>query len=143
MTVLKPYSVNAYNLAKNSENKIHDDSVARRFGFQGGLVPGVDVFAYMTRAGPQQVKHMLAQAIRTAQAALQLIRRQTVIQILQDRSVARPGRQPTSQGAPYVGHTGGQFSFFYLEGLSQIAVLHRPRATGVLETAPSMGERTH
>ena len=48
MTVLKPYSVNAYNLAKNSENKMHDDSVARRFGFQGGLVPGVDVFAYMT-----------------------------------------------------------------------------------------------
>jgi hypothetical protein len=27
---------------------MHDDSVARRFGFQGGLVPGVDVFAYMT-----------------------------------------------------------------------------------------------
>ena len=48
MTVLKPYSVDAYNLAKNSENKMHDDSVARRFGFQGGLVPGVDVFAYMT-----------------------------------------------------------------------------------------------
>ena len=48
MTVLKPYSVDAYNLAKNSENKMHDDSVARRFGFQGGLVPGVDLFAYMT-----------------------------------------------------------------------------------------------
>lgn len=48
MTDLKPYSVHAYNLAKNSENKMHDDSVARRFGFRGGLVPGVDVFAYMT-----------------------------------------------------------------------------------------------
>ncbi|TKT73484.1 hypothetical protein YH63_019785 [Afipia massiliensis] len=48
MTALKPYSIHAYNLAKNSENKMHDDSVARRFGFQGGLVPGVDVFAYMT-----------------------------------------------------------------------------------------------
>jgi len=48
MTALKPYSVDAYNLAKNSENKMHDDSVARRFGFQGGLVPGVDVFAYMS-----------------------------------------------------------------------------------------------
>jgi acyl dehydratase len=48
MTALKPYSVHAYNLAKNSENKMHDDSVAQRFGFQGGLVPGVDVFAYMT-----------------------------------------------------------------------------------------------
>lgn len=48
MTALMPYSIHAYNLAKNSENKMHDDSVARRFGFQGGLVPGVDVFAYMT-----------------------------------------------------------------------------------------------
>ena len=28
---------------------MHSDDVARRFGFQGGLVPGVTVFAYMTR----------------------------------------------------------------------------------------------
>jgi acyl dehydratase len=28
-------------------NKIHDDCVARRFGFSGGLVPGVEVYAYM------------------------------------------------------------------------------------------------
>ncbi len=41
------YSVAAYNTAKTSENKIHDDTVARRFGFRGGLVPGVDVYAYM------------------------------------------------------------------------------------------------
>ena len=26
---------------------MHDDAVARRFGFSGGLVPGVDVYAYM------------------------------------------------------------------------------------------------
>ena len=45
--VLSPYSVEAYNTAKASENKIHDDAVARRFGFGGGLVPGVDVYAYM------------------------------------------------------------------------------------------------
>ena len=37
----------AYNTAKLSENKMHDDQVARRFGFSGGLVPGVDVMAYM------------------------------------------------------------------------------------------------
>src|ERR1700728_1412089 len=37
----------AYNTAVASDNKIHDDSVARRFGFRGGLVPGVEVFAYM------------------------------------------------------------------------------------------------
>jgi hypothetical protein len=37
----------AFNTASQSENKIHDDDVARRFGFTGGLVPGVDVYAYL------------------------------------------------------------------------------------------------
>ena len=41
------YSVVAYNTAHASENKIHDNTVAQRFGFAGGLVPGVDVYAYM------------------------------------------------------------------------------------------------
>lgn len=45
---LGPYRVEAFNTAKESENKIHDDAVARRFGFTGGLVPGVEVYAYMT-----------------------------------------------------------------------------------------------
>ena len=45
---LGPYRVEAFNTAKESENKIHDDTIARRFGFEGGLVPGVDVYAYMT-----------------------------------------------------------------------------------------------
>src|SRR6266478_5094335 len=40
-------AVQAFNTATASENKIHDDAVARRFGFGGGLVPGVDVYAYM------------------------------------------------------------------------------------------------
>ena len=31
-----------------SSLKIHDDATARRFGFGGGLVPGVDVYGYMT-----------------------------------------------------------------------------------------------
>lgn len=44
---LEPYQVEAYNTAKQSENKMHDDAVARKFGFSGGLVPGVDVMAYM------------------------------------------------------------------------------------------------
>ena len=44
---LEPYRVEAFNTAKQSENKMHDDSVARKFGFSGGLVPGVDVLAYM------------------------------------------------------------------------------------------------
>ena len=38
----------ARNDAVTSENKIHDDDVAKRFGFSGGLVPGVTVFGYMT-----------------------------------------------------------------------------------------------
>jgi acyl dehydratase len=44
----QPYRVSAYNTAKASENKIHDDATARRFGFTGGLVGGVHVYAYMT-----------------------------------------------------------------------------------------------
>src|SRR6516225_4531300 len=46
--VLDPYRVEAFNTAKASENKIHDDEVAKKFGFGGGLVPGVDVYAYMS-----------------------------------------------------------------------------------------------
>ncbi|HTW52299.1 MAG TPA: MaoC family dehydratase [Stellaceae bacterium] len=42
------YSVRAFNTAKASENKIHDDEVAKKFGFGGGLVPGAIVYAYMT-----------------------------------------------------------------------------------------------
>lgn len=48
MTTATPYRVQATNLSLASENKIHDDEVARRFGFRGGLVPGVEVYAYMT-----------------------------------------------------------------------------------------------
>jgi len=44
---LEAYRLQAYNTAKQSENKMHDDTVAKRFGFSGGLVPGVDVMAYM------------------------------------------------------------------------------------------------
>src|SRR6195256_5484091 len=47
MSSRQTYRVLAYNTSKLSENKIHDDTVARRFGFSGGLVPGVDVMAYM------------------------------------------------------------------------------------------------
>jgi hypothetical protein len=43
------YSVEAFNTATESTNRMHDDEVAKTFGFHGGLVPGVDVWAYMTR----------------------------------------------------------------------------------------------
>lgn len=42
------YTVEAYNLSHASENKIHDDAVAGKLGFAGGLVPGVEVYACMT-----------------------------------------------------------------------------------------------
>ena len=41
------YQVRARNAATASENEIHHDDVARRYGFAGGLVPGVTVYAYM------------------------------------------------------------------------------------------------
>lgn len=46
---LPPYRVRAVNGATSSENKIHDDEVAKEYGFAGGLVPGVTVFAHMVR----------------------------------------------------------------------------------------------
>ena len=43
------HQVRAHHAATASENKIHDDTVARRYGFAGGLVPGITVFGYLTR----------------------------------------------------------------------------------------------
>lgn len=40
------YGVTARNPATESENRIHADDIARRYGFAGGLVPGVTVYAY-------------------------------------------------------------------------------------------------
>jgi len=42
------YRVRARNTSTDSENKIHDDATAAKYGFRGGLVPGVTVYAYMT-----------------------------------------------------------------------------------------------
>lgn len=47
MTDALPYTLNAFNTATESANKIHDDTVAKSLGFRGGLVPGVDVYAYL------------------------------------------------------------------------------------------------
>ncbi|HEY3142742.1 MAG TPA: hypothetical protein VGJ86_16500, partial [Acidimicrobiales bacterium] len=45
---VRDYTLVAKNTATTSANKIHDDEVAQRYGFRGGLVPGVDVYAYLT-----------------------------------------------------------------------------------------------
>lgn len=41
------HSAVARNFAETSENKIHSDEIARRFGFTGALVPGVTVFGHL------------------------------------------------------------------------------------------------
>lgn len=46
---LPEYRVKARNTSLHSENAIHDDTVARQYGFRGGLVPGVTVYAYLTQ----------------------------------------------------------------------------------------------
>lgn len=47
MPTVQTWTVRAHNSGLVSENAIHHDDVAERFGFTGGLVPGVDVYAYM------------------------------------------------------------------------------------------------
>ena len=46
-TTLPDHRVRAHNEATESENRIHADDVAQRYGFRGGLVPGVTVYAYL------------------------------------------------------------------------------------------------
>lgn len=42
------YEVQTFNDALESENRIHSDDIAKRFGFEGALVGGVVVFGHMT-----------------------------------------------------------------------------------------------
>ena len=51
---LPSHTLTAHNNAADSANKIHDDRVASQYGFRGGLVPGVTVYAYMTYPLVQQ-----------------------------------------------------------------------------------------
>ncbi len=41
------FAAEAFNPVPSSENEIHGDDVAQRFGFRGGLVPGVVISAYL------------------------------------------------------------------------------------------------
>jgi acyl dehydratase len=50
LTAIPDVRVVARNTSIHSANKIHDDTVAQKLGFKGGLVPGVTIYAYMTRA---------------------------------------------------------------------------------------------
>ena len=44
-----PQQILALNDAESSENRIHSDDVAQRYGFSGALVSGVNVFGYLTQ----------------------------------------------------------------------------------------------
>ena len=43
------FTITALNDATDSENRMHSDDVAARYGFKGALVSGVNVFGYMTQ----------------------------------------------------------------------------------------------
>jgi len=42
------WSAEAFNQEPNSSNEIHGDALAQAYGFEGGLVPGVTISAYLT-----------------------------------------------------------------------------------------------
>lgn len=44
---MNTWSATAFNTAPDSENKIHGDELAKEYGFEGGLVPGVTISAYL------------------------------------------------------------------------------------------------
>ena len=44
---MNSWKASALNTAPDSENQIHSDDLAKRYGFKGGLVPGVTVSAYL------------------------------------------------------------------------------------------------
>ena len=45
---MNEYQVIARNFSESSENRIHSDEIARKFGFRGALVPGVAVYGHLT-----------------------------------------------------------------------------------------------
>ncbi len=49
MHVIEEMEIQALNDAETSENKIHSDEIAARYGFSGALVSGVNVFGYLTQ----------------------------------------------------------------------------------------------
>ena len=45
---MSTYQVVAKNYSEASENRIHSDDIAKKFGFKGALVPGVAVYGHLT-----------------------------------------------------------------------------------------------
>jgi acyl dehydratase len=90
------WTVEARNTATDSDNKIHDDEVARRYGFAGGLVPGVTTYAWLVRQalvslGPQWVERGTIEA--------------RFLKPLYDGDKVRVEAAPAGAGDPAVGLT--------------------------------------
>ena len=47
MEEMNTWSATALNTAPDSQNRIHGDELAKEYGFEGGLVPGVTISAYL------------------------------------------------------------------------------------------------
>ena len=45
---MSSYAATARNFSTSSENRIHSDEIAKKFGFKGALVPGVAVYGHLT-----------------------------------------------------------------------------------------------
>ena len=45
--MINGWTAQAFNQSPDSANEIHDDKIAKQFGFTGGLVPGVTISAYL------------------------------------------------------------------------------------------------
>jgi hypothetical protein len=91
MTPPRIWEVVAHNTATLSDNKIHDDEVARRFGFGGGLVPGVDVYAYLT--------HLPAQAWGVPWLERGTMRARFLRPVYDGRQVTIQAEEPAGDGA--------------------------------------------
>ena len=49
MSSIPSQQIVALNNSESSENRIHSDDIAAKYGFTGALVSGVNVFGYMTQ----------------------------------------------------------------------------------------------
>jgi len=87
---LRDYQVRARNTSAHSENKIHDDTVARQFGFRGGLVPGVTVYAYLT--------HPLVEALGTAWLERGTATVRFLVPVIEDEMVTVTGTAAARDG---------------------------------------------
>ena len=86
--VLPLYRVRTHNASSESENRMHSDEVARRYGFRGGLVPGVTVFAHMTRP---LVAHYGAAWLERGWAEVSFVKPAYEGELLTVRAAAAPG----------------------------------------------------